>query len=271
MHRNITELIDADICDTRILYVNKERNEHGWNLSYSVRKEGRFAPGIVLILDGSAAYYMNGEKIIADKNNVLYLTKSSLYDCIVEDTHYEIIVVNFKIINSTSYLLLPLDFKNYIGSDLHIKDLFLELLKVWTSKMIFYKIKAHSILQDILYRLSVLCIQKNNNLNTERIFESTKYIESYYFKPIQLKDLADISNMSISNFRRIFTEVYGIPPIEYLNFIKISHAKNLLKSQNYTVSEIAEMTGFNSLYYFCRAFKKTEGISPSTFKSMFLE
>jgi len=78
-----------------------------------------------------------------------------------------------------------------------------------------------------------------------------------------VEELAARSGYSASHFARQFTRVYGVSPIQYLNSIRILHAKNLLRTDQYTIAEIAQKCGFSNVYYFSRCFKQLTGIPPT--------
>ena len=56
--------------------------------------------------------------------------------------------------------------------------------------------------------------------------------------------------------------------LEYLHQYRVSQAKKLLK-QDVSIAEVAELSGFESLSYFNRVFKKIVGENPSTYRSKF--
>jgi AraC family L-rhamnose operon regulatory protein RhaS len=69
--------------------------------------------------------------------------------------------------------------------------------------------------------------------------------------------------------RRCFKKEIGLTPNEYLNVIRIEHAKKLLlqdASPSYFINDVAYLSGFSDAGYFTRVFKKHEGISPSKLK-----
>lgn len=66
-------------------------------------------------------------------------------------------------------------------------------------------------------------------------------------------------------FRKLFTEVMGISPIAYINDIKIKKAKEMLKSDYGSITDIAHSLGYLDIYDFSRAFKKHTGIPPSKY------
>lgn len=82
-----------------------------------------------------------------------------------------------------------------------------------------------------------------------------------------LSDMAKLSSYSQSRFCALYKEKYGISPISDLINCRIENAKLLLKYGNMSISEVAEAVGFSSIYYFSRAFKTSEGISPSEYKN----
>ena len=63
-------------------------------------------------------------------------------------------------------------------------------------------------------------------------------------------------NMSESNFRRLFKEYTGHSLIEYRNLIRISEAKKMIESKEYTVAEAAYLTGFNNMSFFYDVYNK---------------
>ena len=82
---------------------------------------------------------------------------------------------------------------------------------------------------------------------------------------IEISYLSELCNMSESYFRRIFLKNYGISPIKYINNLKIERARELLTSGLYTVSDVAELSGFHDESYFSREFKKHSGKTPKEY------
>ena len=59
--------------------------------------------------------------------------------------------------------------------------------------------------------------------------------------------------------------------IEYVNEIRISHAKSLLEKESLAIGEIACRVGFNDINYFSRRFKAVTGMTPSEYKRKCIE
>lgn len=81
-----------------------------------------------------------------------------------------------------------------------------------------------------------------------------------------LKEFAEKNSIGYSYFRKMFKKYTGLPPIQYQLDLKIMRSREILLSTNKSVKEISYELGFQSAYYFSRAFKKKLGISPSAIK-----
>lgn len=82
-----------------------------------------------------------------------------------------------------------------------------------------------------------------------------------------LSDIAKSLNISEEHFCRSFKAYTGFRPLEYLNFLKIQRAKELLKSTDKGISEIAEMSGYISPSYFSMLFKRYTGTTPKNYRN----
>ena len=94
----------------------------------------------------------------------------------------------------------------------------------------------------------------------------TEVMESSYNKNYDLKHYAKLCNESIPSFIRHFKQQVGIPPIKYINNLKIEVAKSFLISTNMPISEISFNLGIQDPLYFCNFFKKNTGINPTKYR-----
>lgn len=92
------------------------------------------------------------------------------------------------------------------------------------------------------------------------------YIHINYFKSLKLEGLAKLFNYNSSYLGKIFKERTGENFNNYLDKIRIEHAKELLDSHDYKVYEVAEKVGYKSVDYFYTKFKKHVGVSPKCYK-----
>jgi len=92
------------------------------------------------------------------------------------------------------------------------------------------------------------------------------YIDENLAEKITLSDLANCANMSEKYFCSFFKKGAGCSPIEYINRVRVERACELMVRHNMSVTDAAFETGFESLSYFIRRFKKQMGLSPSEYK-----
>ena len=93
------------------------------------------------------------------------------------------------------------------------------------------------------------------------------YIEQHYAQTISLKTLSSLINVSPEHLCTIFKAQLGISPIQFINNVRITKAKELMFSSDLNITEISQKVGFSTVHYFCRFFKEKEHISPLQFRS----
>jgi AraC-like DNA-binding protein len=92
------------------------------------------------------------------------------------------------------------------------------------------------------------------------------YIWNNIEKKIKLEDVAAHFSLSESHLRYLFRKKMGISIGIYIKQLRINRARSFLLSSNLNISEIAYRCGYDSLYTFSRAFRKSTGQSPLSYK-----
>ena len=80
-----------------------------------------------------------------------------------------------------------------------------------------------------------------------------------------IAELATITNMGTTKFKKTFKQVFGLPPIQYHQKIKLDYSKKELIAKNKIISEISYEIGYSHPSKFSTAFKKHFGTLPSKF------
>jgi AraC-like DNA-binding protein len=109
-----------------------------------------------------------------------------------------------------------------------------------------------------------------NSKDTDRINTVFQFIMKEYTNEIYIEEIASKLNMSVPAFSRYFKHHTGKTFSEYLTEIRVSCACGLLMENNYSISEICYLSGFNNLSNFYRHFKKYRGVIPKEYKNRFL-
>ncbi|MDO4339401.1 MAG: AraC family transcriptional regulator [Eubacteriales bacterium] len=92
------------------------------------------------------------------------------------------------------------------------------------------------------------------------------YLEEHYQERITLDRLAEEFYINKFYLTRVFKEQFGTTVLSYLDHIRITHAKRLLRFSELTIEEIGREVGVHEPGYFNRVFKKVEGITPGEYR-----
>ena len=99
------------------------------------------------------------------------------------------------------------------------------------------------------------------------LFPAIEYIHDHFTgEKLSVEMLSSLCGISSVYFRRLFTVKFGVSPVRYINDLRLSRAKELILSEQYTVEEAARLSGFEDESYFCRFFKKETGMTPSEYR-----
>lgn len=110
-------------------------------------------------------------------------------------------------------------------------------------------------------------MQPNGELTAHRLQQVLDYIHSYLERPLQLAELAEVAGMSQYYFCRLFKQLMGIAPYQYVLQQRMEKAQDLLRQGKYTIAEIALLVGCNDQSRFTKHFKKHVGVTPRMFLS----
>jgi AraC-like DNA-binding protein len=96
------------------------------------------------------------------------------------------------------------------------------------------------------------------------INRAIRYIEDHLDRPLSLPEIADAAALSESWFKALFRREVGMSPGEYVVRRKIRQARQMLRSGQHSVRDVAAAMGFSSSQYFATAYRRVMGASPST-------
>lgn len=91
-------------------------------------------------------------------------------------------------------------------------------------------------------------------------------MESDIAHKFSLQELAAVIPVSPDTLIDMFNDVTGLPPVQYLQRLRLQKAKTLLLQPELKVSWVGKKVGFDDPLYFSRVFKKQVGLSPSQYR-----
>ncbi len=104
---------------------------------------------------------------------------------------------------------------------------------------------------------------------SKRMMDVYSYIRENYRKPILLKEVASVANMSPFAFSRYFKKNSGAGLTEYVNQVRSNRACYLLRETEKNVYEIAHECGFHSISNFNKQFRKFNSITPVEYREQY--
>ena len=93
-----------------------------------------------------------------------------------------------------------------------------------------------------------------------------EYVDKNYPNNFKISDLANECHMSETHFRRIFQEKMNMTPVEYVNFVRVRKACELIDKTDISMEDVAEKVGFVTPSTFNRNFRRIIGTSPYQWK-----
>jgi two-component system response regulator YesN len=110
-----------------------------------------------------------------------------------------------------------------------------------------------------------------NNVKPLALLENEviDHIRANYRKSLSLQNIAEIFSMPAIITSKIIKKKTGQKFTDYVNHLRIEHAKTLIASSNMKVTAVCEESGYSDYNYFTEKFKELTGISPSEYKKKF--
>ncbi len=224
----------------------------------------RYSDCFVYILSGRARYEFSDYSFVVSAGEILYLPKGGVYEIEKLTDEYRFIFVDFD---------FESDGKNYRGEALRVADsasaekLFRKMDATFLERAEWWQPLLLSALYEV-YACVMRCGGRDYRTRAvvERVRPACEAMLSGYADPdFSVAALGEKCGLKESQFRRLFSEAYGVSPVRYLTRLRLGRAKALLESGDCSISAVAAQSGFSDEYYFNRAFTKNVGITPGKY------
>lgn len=117
----------------------------------------------------------------------------------------------------------------------------------------------------LVNRQRVSGISENTQM-LEVIGKAVQFFQVHYNESLNIEAYARNIHVSESWFIQKFKEYTGVTPMQYILYLRVSNAQDLLENSSLPVKEIALIVGYENPLYFSRLFRKQIGVSPKAYR-----
>ena len=155
------------------------------------------------------------------------------------------------------------------GSVNSVRDVMLHFIEEYFSQHVADQVSRH-FTHEIKrsYTSSFLKNSPQNYHDDEDIIEIQEWMHSCYNDEITLEILASKFDISIRSLNRRFKHATGKSPMQYLQQVRIENARELLKTTNLSISEVAYSVGYPDNSYFSALFRRAISVSPKEYRNL---
>lgn len=261
---NIITFEDLNTLDISISNIVGIKQRWKNKARYSYMNTKRPQNGIALILCENARYSFPDKSFIdVPENSLVYIPQNINYETkftVSKPSAVSSLLINFTLHNSEGLSLA-------VGEKIRVicKDINGDFYKQFIRIIDLLYSKNNLSVKSAMYKLFIHIVS-NIAGKRELIDDIVLYLENNFKSNISMFSLAAHFAVSVASLRRMFHQKFGIPPVEYINMLKIERAKELLRINECSIEMICEELAFYDVSYFYKVFKKYTGITPVKYK-----
>ncbi len=254
---------------TELLHIFMIDFSRGWG----VREHEHKFYQIWYVIDGTAEYYVNGRRIILSAGDMVFMPPGTLHELpVMHDGLLRYVDVKFLIEDEAlreECAKLPLLMR---PDDKDLDHLILKCREYWYERNQYSREISKLVFEQILLQLlqtqmpqekkeQIWMPVKKNMENLHGVAaDIVQYIDSHYAEEFALENLAAALRYNKAYLCKLFKDATGMTIVNYLNYVRISRAYDLICYTSNSMSHISMMVGFSSVHYFARMFKKICGM-----------
>jgi len=217
---------------------------------------------ITFVLSGSLDYIINGDNITLKAGDAVFIKpKSRRIRLPKQNYSVRYISINFYA-EKDKKIELPAYIDGCVTPNFHsLLVLMLSVYKDYLNKYVSDELDLY--LNIVLLTMKKHIKQKNQS---PYITPMLNYIQTHLTEKITLDGIANEVNLTPAYCCHIISDELNTTLTEIINRERILLAQSLILEKKKSLTEIAEICGFNSYSYFSRTFKKLIGITPNNYK-----
>ncbi|MBD0380924.1 helix-turn-helix transcriptional regulator [Paenibacillus sedimenti] len=144
----------------------------------------------------------------------------------------------------------------------------LELASPYDRNEVHLAVKLYELLAELAMSAETLGTATTLDKRA-RMREAAEFIRTRCTEPLTLQQMAEQAGFSTYYFSRMFHEVMGRTPMEWLFECRLVVAKQLLMSTGWTIKQVAENSGFSQSSYFIARFREHIGLTPQEYRRLY--
>ena len=237
------------------------------------------------VFSGNATIKLDNEKISIPKDNSILVFPDTFHKFVKNDTDANILSLSFSIkknkhgfdyFKNIEQKLVKNDYL-LISYNPSITYLIKQIISTIYTKNLFSVEEMRSRLILFFSNIFSNLIDKKNNINTPtssqeydtRIYVIENYLNEHYMEKITLSELSKRLYLGEQQTDRMIKKIYGVGFRQRLAKVRIKCAMELLSETNKTITDIAEIVGYESYFGFYNAFKRITGLTPENWRNNF--
>lgn len=155
------------------------------------------------------------------------------------------------------------------GSVNSVRDVMLHIIEQHYDEKIASQVSSHFTHElKLSYTSSFLNIPGQNFHDDETIIDIQEWMHQRFNTAINMKSLSDEFELSQRSLNRRFRKATGLSPTRYLQEIRLEKAKELLKTSNLSVAEVAYNVGYPDSAYFSALFRRHVSLPPGEYRRL---
>lgn len=232
--------------------------------------------------EGSSTLLVGTQKLTARAGDVVVINPYEFHStiaCTEEKGKYHLLMIPLDYFSASGIEELELrshllakrqSLRTFFQNDRRIAEIFERIILEYTEKKPYFRVAIRGLVTElfaILLREGLVSGERNSSSNDilhfyELIEPSLNHIRYNYAEKITVDKLAEICKISKYYFCRVFKAVTQKTAMEYLRDYRVNVADIMLSNTDRSVTQIAELCGFDDVNYFCRCYRMSYGVSP---------
>lgn len=227
--------------------------------------------GLVIPLGGSACFSFDKSDYVLAPGMVVHAGPGiPLEKEVIGNVTWSYAVIHYRIpeVQFEEFPHYNSHFNIPVGLNPRLMDLLEKLTVGYTSSNLMSDLRCRTLFHNIIEEIVISADRQSRESSAELMESAAAFIQENFSNSFSMTALACQFGMDGRRFSGQFQKYIGITPVRYLTELRINRAKDLLKTCECPIMQIASCVGYEDPYYFSRTFKKMTGFSPREYQTL---